>query len=70
MPARLTCLLQPADTHCFAMLEASLRYLFHCALIAGMAGKVTWKDSLLHVCKAFAESCRGIAGDLRSEVRA
>ena len=39
VPARLTWLMKPADTHCFALLKAWLRQRFHEALLAGTDGK-------------------------------
>ena len=52
MPARLTWLLQPADTHCFALLKASLRQLFHDTALRAADGKVTVKNILEHLDRA------------------
>ena len=59
VPARLTWLMQPADTHCFALLKALLRKRFHEALIAGTDGKVTVKDILLHMNESIRRILQG-----------
>ena len=48
VPARLTWLVQPADTHCVALLKALLRKRFHDTLLANEDGKVRIQDILLH----------------------
>ena len=40
IPARLTWLLQPADTHCFALLKRILRRKYHDALLRSVSGEV------------------------------
>ena len=49
VPARMTWLLQPADTHCFALLKASLRQQFHNTALTAADGQVTLKDILKHL---------------------
>ena len=49
VPARLTWLLQPADTHCFALLKASLRQQFHETSLLADSGRVTVRDILEHL---------------------
>lgn len=52
LPARLTWLLQPADTHCFASFKRALRTWYHEALVANNSGTVGVKEVLLHVNRA------------------
>ena len=52
VPARLTWLLQPTDTHCFALLKTSLRQQFHDMALLAANGKVTVKDILEHLDRA------------------
>ena len=59
VPARLTWLLQPADTHCFALLKANLRQLFHNAVLTAADGKVTVKDILKHLDEAIRKIFQG-----------
>ena len=59
VPARMTWLMQPADTHCFALLKAWLRKRFHEALVAGTDGKVTVKDILLHMNESIRRVLQG-----------
>ena len=59
VPARLTWLLQPADTHCFALLKASLRQQFHDTALLSASGKVTLKDILEHLDRAIRKVLQG-----------
>ena len=59
VPARLTWLLQPADTHCFALLKASLRQLFHDTALRAANGKVTVKNILEHLDRAIRKVFQG-----------
>ena len=59
VPARLTWLLQPADTHCFALLKASLRQLFHDTVLRAANGKVTVKNILEHLDRAIRKVFQG-----------
>ena len=59
VPARLTWLMQPADTHCFALLKAWLRKAFHEALLANENGKVFVKEMILQVNMAIRKVLQG-----------
>ena len=59
VPARLTWLLQPADTHCFALLKASLRQKFHDTALLAAYGKVTVKNILEHLDRAIRSVFQG-----------
>ena len=59
VPARLTWLMQPADTHCFALLKAWLRKAYHEALLASEDGKVSVKEVLLQLNMAIRKVLQG-----------
>ena len=59
VPARLTWLMQPADTHCFALLKAWLRKAFHEALLANEDGQVFVKEMVLHLNMAIRKVLQG-----------
>ena len=59
VPARLTWLMQPADTHCFALFKAWLRKAFHEALLANEDGKVFVKDVILQLNTAIRKVLQG-----------
>ena len=59
VPARLTWLMQPADTHCFALLKAWLRKAFHEALLANEDGKVGVKEVILQLNMAIRKVLQG-----------
>ena len=59
VPARLTWLMQPADTHCFALLKAWLRKTFHEALLASEDGKVRVKEIIMQLNMAIRKVLQG-----------
>ena len=59
VPARMTWLLQPADTHCFAMFKAKLRELFQQSIINSKDGTVTTMDIILHMNMAIRRIFQG-----------
>ena len=59
VPARLTWLLLPAGTHCFALLKASIRLEFHDTALLSAIGKVTVKDMLEHLDGAIRKVLQG-----------
>ena len=59
VPARLTWLVQPADTHCFALFKACLRKAFHEALLRNEDGKVCVKEIIVHVNMAIRKVLHG-----------
>ena len=59
VPARPTWLMQPADTHCFALLNAWLRKAFHEALLANEDGKVDAKEMILQLNMAIRKVLQG-----------
>ena len=58
VPARLTWLMQPADTHAFALLKAWLRRSFHEALLNG-DGRVGVKEMVVHLNMAIRKVLQG-----------
>ena len=59
VPARLIWLLQPADTHCFALLKASLRQQFHDMALLAAGGKAALKNILEHLGRAIRKVSQG-----------
>ena len=57
--ARLTWLLKPADTHCFALLKASLQQQFHDTALLSATGKVTVKNILEHLDRGIRKMLQG-----------
>ncbi len=52
VPARLTWLLQPCDTHCFAAYKRSLQRQYHDDSVANASGTVSAKDVCLDINRA------------------
>ena len=59
VPARLTWLLQPADTHCFALLKASLRQQLHDTTLLAANGKLAIKNIHEHLDRAIRKVFQG-----------
>ena len=59
VPARMTWLLQPADTHCFAAFKAYLRKLFEQSILDSRDGAVTVRDIILQLDAAIRRIIQG-----------
>ena len=59
VPAKLTWLLQPCDTHCFGKYKRSLREQYHRATVTNLNGVVGAKEVCLHINRAIKKVLNG-----------
>jgi hypothetical protein len=59
IPAKLTWLLQPCDTHCFAKYKRSLRDQYHKEALRNAGGAVSTKQIILHIDHAIKTVLQG-----------